>query len=102
MPLPSVLNGALQCQALCKRTGIRCLNPCAFDSLKACRMHGSSKKRSYLTGIQHPNYIHGRETKEAKTNRSAGLARLRKIEEMLVESRLFKIGRSKGRKPNGY
>lgn len=102
MPLPNIRNNcALQCQAKAKHTGCQCLNLAAYGG-RVCRFHGARKPKSILKGANHPNYKHGQETKEAKANRSAGLVRLRKIEEMMVESRLFAIQRSKGRKPSGY
>jgi hypothetical protein len=102
MPLPNIRNNcALQCHAKAKHTGNQCLNLAAYGG-RVCRFHGARKPKSILRGDQHPNYKHGRETKGAKANRSAGLARLRIIEEMMVESGLFEIERSKGRKPNGY
>lgn len=102
MPLPNIRsNLALQCQAKAKHTGNQCLNLAAYGG-RVCRFHGARKSDSILRGDQHPNYKHGKETKEAKAKRSAGLARLRKIEEMMVGSRLLKIERSKGRKPKGY
>jgi hypothetical protein len=102
MPLPNIRNKfALQCQAKAKHTGNQCLNLAAYGG-RVCRFHGARKPQSILRGDQHPNYKHGKETKEAKANRSAGLTRLRRVEEMMVESGLFAMQRSKGRKPNGY
>jgi hypothetical protein len=102
MPLPNITKCyAVQCKAKAKHTGNQCLNLAAYGG-KVCRFHGARKPKKVLKGTQHPNYKHGRETKEAKANRSAGLARLRRVEEMMVESGLFAIQRSKGRKPNGY
>jgi hypothetical protein len=102
MPLPNIRNNcALQCHAKAKHSGIQCLNLAAYGG-RVCRLHGARKPKSILRGTQHPNYKHGRETLEAKAKRSAGLTRLRKIEDVMVESGLFKIQRSKGRKPNGH
>ena len=102
MPLPNIRNNcALQCQAKAKHTGNQCLNLAAYGG-RVCRFHGARKPKSILRGIQHPNYKHGRETKEAKAKRSAGLTRLRKIEDMLVDSPIFKLTKTRGRKPHGY
>jgi hypothetical protein len=101
MPLPSVLNGAKQCKVLCKRTGIVCRNPAAYGCI-SCRMHGAHRPLITPKGINHPNYKHGRETLEAKAKRSAGLTRLRKIEDLMVDGSFYKLHKSKGRKPNGY
>jgi hypothetical protein len=65
-------------------------------------MHGAHLIRSSLKGTEHPNFKHGKETLEAKTNRSASLVRLRRIEDALISSEFYKINRSKGRKPKGY
>jgi hypothetical protein len=66
MPLPSILNGAPQCTKLCKRTGIRCKNPCAYGSKVACKTHGSHRSRNVLRGADHPRYLHGKRTKEVE------------------------------------
>ena len=102
MPLPSVTNGAKQCQVMTKRTKQRCKNPCAFGSEKACRLHGSHKSRNVLRGKNHPNYKHGKRTKEAEADSrktSIALLRLREIGDQL---NMFNGGYSRGRKPNGY
>lgn len=102
MPLPNIRNNcALQCKAKAKHTGNQCLNLAAYGS-RVCRFHGARKRKSILKGTQHPNYKHGGETIEAKAKRSAGLVRLRKIEDTLVDSSFHKIYRTRGRKPNGY
>ena len=102
MPLPNIRNNcALQCHAKAKHSGNQCLNLAAYGG-RVCRFHGARKPKSILRGTQHPNYKHGRETTEAKAKRSAGLARLRKIEETLADGSFYKLTRSKGRKPNGY
>lgn len=102
MPLPNIRNNcALQCHAKAKNTGNQCLNLAAYGG-RVCRFHGARKPKSILRGTQHPNYIHGRETLEAKAKRSAGLTRLRKIEDLMVNGSFYKLHRSKGRKPNGY
>jgi hypothetical protein len=102
MPLPNIRNNyALQCHAKAKHTGNQCLNLAAYGG-RVCRFHGARKPKSILRGTQHPNYKHGRETLEAKAKRSAGLTRLRKIEDTLVDGSFFKLPRSRGRKPNGY
>ncbi len=102
MPLPSVLNGALQCTKLCKRTGIRCKNPCAYGSKVACKTHGSHKSRNVLRGTDHPRFSHGERTKEVETEHrraSITLLTLRDIGDYL---NMFNGGHNSGRKPNGY
>jgi hypothetical protein len=99
MPLPNIINGhSKQCAARAKHSGMRCLNLCAYDS-RVCRFHGARKKATILRGPEHPNYKHGRETKEAKKKRSLGLHRLRALEELLANIPLFGYPHPKGRKP---
>ncbi len=99
MPLPNIINGyAYQCTAKAKHTGLRCLNLCAYQ-MNVCRFHGARKRESILKGKEHPNYKHGWETLEAKSRRSAGLARLRALEELLAASPIINYRRSRGRKP---
>jgi len=102
MPLPSVLNGALQCTKLCKRTGIRCKNPCAYGSKVACKTHGSHRSRNVLRGVDHPRYSHGERVKEAEAEHrraSITLLTLRDIGDYL---NMFNGSYNSGRKPNGY
>jgi hypothetical protein len=102
VPLPNIRNNcALQCHAKAKHTGNQYLNLAAYGG-RFCRFHGSRKPQSIPRRIQHPNYKHGKETLEAKAKRSAGLVRLRKIEDILMDASFYKQPRSKGRKPNGY
>jgi len=67
--------------------------------MKVCKVHGARKKETILKGTKHPNYKHGRETLEAKARRSAGLARLRALEELLASAPMLNYRRSRGRKP---
>jgi len=102
MPLPNIRNKcALQCHAKAKHTGNQCLNLAAYGS-RVCRFHGARQPKSILKGVEHPNYKHGRETIDAKAKRSAGLVRLRKIEDVMAGGSLHKIHRNRGRKPSGY
>ena len=101
--LPSVINGALQCQVKCKRTGIRCKNPAAF-SCKSCRMHGAHKSRKTLQGANHPQYRHGERTKESIKERQKTLLRLHMLEEIGHHIKMFAEGstRTRGPKPTGW
>ena len=102
MPLPNIRNNcALQCKAKAKHTGQRCLNLAAYGG-KVCKFHGARKPETILKDAQHPNYKHGHETLEAKKRRSAGLVRMRRLEELLVNSFFPGFKSPKGRKPNGY
>lgn len=101
MPLPSVLNGAKQCQVLTKRTNQRCKNPAAFGC-KSCRMHGAHKSRNVLRGPNHPKYQHGNRTKEVQQNNSEALIRIRMLEQIGWHIKMFIGTKTRGRKPNGY
>ena len=100
MSLPSVSeHGANQCTAQAKSTKQRCLNPAAYGC-RTCRLHGARRQNTIKRGKCHPNYRHGTETIEAKRQRSEGLARLREIEDDLIERGLIRSKRTVGRKPN--
>ena len=102
MPLPSVLNGALQCQVNCKRTGIRCKNPAAYGC-KACRIHGAHKSRNVLQGANHPQYRHGGETKAARKAHQETLLRLAYLVAIGNHCNLFyREIKPLGRPPSGY
>jgi hypothetical protein len=101
MPLPSVLNGAKQCQVLTKRTKQRCKNPTAFGC-KSCRMHGAHKSRNVLRDEGHPQYKKGNRTKKAQRNNSKALTRLRMLEQIGWHIKMFIGTKTRGRKPNGY
>ena len=99
MPLPSISeHGASRCTARTKTTKHRCLNPAAYGC-RTCRLHGARKPHSIKRGIDHPNYLHGMETLEAKRLPSEGLARLREIEDDLIRRGRIRSKRTVGRKP---
>jgi len=103
MPLPSVKNGATQCAVKCKRTSIRCKNPAAFGC-KSCRMHGAHQSRNTLAGEAHPQFIHGKNTKQAKERHRRTTAKLLFLEDLGHHIKMFheNAPRTRGRKPNGY
>lgn len=99
MPLPSVQNfSAPRCAAKAKHSGKRCKNPAAYG-MNVCRMHGARKRETVRHGVTHPNYKHGRETREAKTKRSQALADLRSLEALSFALELAVGPRWPGRKP---
>ena len=99
MPLPSVSeHSANQCTAQAKSTKQRCLNPAAHGC-RTCRLHGARRQNTIKRGIDHPNYLHGTETIEAKRQRSIKLAELREIEDDLIKRGFIKCKRTVGRKP---
>ena len=102
MPLPSMrLHGAKQCAAKSKRTGLPCNNPAAYGC-RTCRMHGARKAESIKRGEQHPNYVHGGRTLEAKKQSSAQCAKLQMMEDAMHLLKMTTAKRSRGRKANGY
>ena len=102
MPLPSVLNGALQCQVNCKRKpGVRCKNPAAYGC-KACRIHGAHKSRNVLQGANHPQYRHGGETKAARKAHQETLLRLAYLVAIGEHIKMFIGPKSRGRKPANF
>ena len=99
MPLPSVLkHGAKQCHATAKHSRCQCLNPAAYG-MNVCRFHGARRKETILKGEAHPLYKHGQETLQMKTERSAGLARIRALEGLMHKYKMTSAKRTPGRKP---
>ena len=106
MPLPSVAKyGANQCKAISKNLKRRCLNPAAFGC-STCRYHGAWRKDSRKTnqGVNHPQYRHGKKTKESIENNQKTLLRLHTLEEIAHHLKMFVEGspRTRGRKPTGW
>jgi len=102
MPLPSLFNGAKQCQVMTKRTKLRCKNPAAYGC-KACRMHGAHKSKNVLRGANHPQYKNGEETKEAKAERSEKSAAFRQLIDLGNHTGTFcKKLKTIGRPPANY
>ena len=99
MPLPNVLSGrTAQCTARSKRNNRRCLNPAA-NQMKVCRFHGARRKSSIKRGPDHPQYLHGRETLEARHRRVESMSRLRFLTDLGVSGG-FIDQRIPGRRPN--
>ncbi len=102
MPLPSLLNGAKQCQVMTKRTRLRCKNPAAYGCA-SCRMHGAHKSRNALQGADHPSYKTGAETLEAKAMRTEKSEVFRYLTDLGNHCKLFyKEIKTRGRPPAGY
>ena len=93
MPLPYLKN---QCSAKSKRSQARCLNPCAFNC-KVCRFHGARRKAP--SGPDHPLYIHGQATKEARAEHSKKMTEIRELEAIGFKIGMFTGTRFVGRKP---
>jgi hypothetical protein len=102
MPLPSILNGAKQCQVMTKRTKLRCKNPAAYGC-KACRTHGAHKSRNVLRGKDHPRYRNGERTKDVETGCRDKSVMFRYLTDLGNYCDLFyKELKTRGRPPAGY
>jgi hypothetical protein len=99
MPLPNIISGKTRrCKTKCKARGAQCMNPAAFG-MSVCRYHGARRPATVKRGADHPQYRHGRETLEAKAERSRGLAELRDLEALSFALGLAAGARWRGRKP---
>jgi hypothetical protein len=67
-------------------------------------MHGAHKKVAKLSGMKHPNYIHGKNTQASKIKSSAKSLQFLMLEKIGWQVGLFAEGstRFRGRKPNGF
>jgi len=95
MPLPSVLNGARQCQANSKRSGKRCLNPAAYGC-KTCRYHGAHRPQEAPAGEDHWNYQHGKATKKKRAEDAVSATKLLLLRDLGNRIGLF------GPEPTGW
>jgi hypothetical protein len=101
MPLPSLFNGAKQCQVLTRRTKQRCKNPAAYGCI-SCRMHGAHRSRNVLQDKDHPQYKNGERTKEAETERRRASTALLTLRDIGDSINLFNGRYTRGRKPGNY
>ena len=103
MPLPSVLNGALQCQAKSKRSGKRCLNPAAYGC-RTCRFHGAHRPQEAPSGKDHWNYQHGKSTKKKRAEDAASATKLLLLRDLGNRLGMFgdQLTGLPGRRPKGY
>ena len=103
MPLPSVLNGAPQCQAKSKRSGNRCLNPAAYGC-RTCRFHGAHRPQEVASGESHWNFKHGKATKKKRAEDAASATKLLLLRDL--GNRLGMFGNQPtgwaGRRPRSY
>ena len=95
MPLPSVLNGARQCQAKSKRSGNRCLNPAAYGC-RTCRFHGAHRPQQAASGESHWNFKHGKATKQKRAEDAASATKLLLLRDLGVKLGMF------GTQPTGW
>lgn len=99
MPLPSLSHGARKCTALTKRTKQPCKNPAAYGC-RTCKVHGAHK--DIVSGEAHPNWKHGRRSKEGVKQNSAQLCKLRNLEDLGYAIAMMSGPKARGRKPSGY
>ena len=95
-----------RCNALSKRTRLRCRAPAVKGKTK-CRFHGGkstgAKTAEGRARIAAAHTVHGRETRQKRADTSAKLAELRQLEQLGFTCGLYPEGteRMRGRKPKG-
>jgi hypothetical protein len=97
----------LRCTANSSRTGVQCGRPALKSSkTQKCQYHGGRstgpKTAEGKARIAAAHTVHGQETKAARAERSAGSARLSRIEDAAYLIGLMTGPRTRGRKPKGY
>ena len=95
MPLPSILNGARQCETKSKRSGNRCLNPAAYGC-RTCRFHGAHRPQEVASGESHWNFKHGQATKKKRAEDAASATKLLLLRDLGVKLGMF------GTQPAGW
>ena len=92
-----------RCQAKSKRTKLQCAAP-ALKGKQVCKTHGGrSTGPKTVAGRQRcaqAKTIHGRETREVRTERSLASARLAVLESIGFAIGLLKGTKTRGRRPN--
>lgn len=92
-----------QCQAMSKRSRQRCKAP-AMRGKAVCRTHGGlstgPRTEAGRKRCAQAKTIHGRETREARTERSLASARLAVLEAVGFSIGLMSGGRTRGRRPD--
>lgn len=93
-----------QCQAMSKRSRQRCKAP-AMKGKRVCKIHGGRstgpKTEAGRQRCAEAKTIHGRETREARTEHSLASARLAVLEAVGFSIGLMSGGRTRGRPPIG-
>ena len=92
-----------QCQARSSRTKLQCRAP-AIKGKRVCKWHGGRstgpKSEAGRKRCAQAKSIHGRETREARTERSLASARLAVLESVGFSIGLMSGGRTRGRRPD--
>ena len=94
-----------RCQAKSKRTKLQCAAP-ALKGKRVCKTHGGRstgpKTEAGRQRCAKAKTIHGRETREARTERSLASARLAVLEWVGRSLGFVRGSRTRGAKPNMY
>ena len=92
-----------RCQAKSKRTKLQCGAP-ALKGKRVCKIHGGlstgPKTKAGRQRCAEAKTVHGRETREARTDRSLASARLAVLEAVGFSIGLMTGGRTRGRRPD--
>ena len=92
-----------RCQAMSKRTKLQCAAP-TLKGKRVCKTHGGRstgpKTESGRQRCAEAKTIHGRETREARTERSLASARLAVLEAVGHKLGFINGKRTRGRKPD--
>jgi len=92
-----------RCQAKSKRTKLQCSAP-ALKGKRVCKTHGGRstgpKTKAGRQRCAEAKTIHGRETREARTERSLASARLAVLEAVGFSIGLMTGQRTRGRRPD--
>jgi hypothetical protein len=97
----------LRCTANSSRTSVQCGRPALKSSkTQKCQYHGGRgsgpKTAEGKARIAAAHTIHGQETNAARAERSAGSARLSRIEDAMYLLEMTTAPRTRGRKARGY
>lgn len=97
----------LRCTAHSSRTGLQCGRPALKSSkTQKCQYHGARstgpKTAEGKARIAAAHTLHGQETNAARAERSAGSARLSRIEDAMYLLEMTSAPRTRGRKARGY
>lgn len=97
----------LRCTARSSRTGRQCERPALKSSkTQKCQYHGGRstgpKTAEGKARIAAAHTVHGQESKAARAERSAGSAKLSRIEDAMYLLEMTTAPRTRGRKARGY
>jgi hypothetical protein len=97
----------LRCTAKSSRTGLQCGRPALKSSkTQKCQYHGGRstgpKTAEGKARIAAAHTVHGQDTSAQRTERSAGSAKLSRIEDALYLLEMTTAPRTRGRKAKGY